>query len=225
MRRFNRETCDMAWYAWEICMIWQRYPLSSRQKLLRSCPFPSQPIRDAIPSLRPCDKSSLLLLYMIDAVHIIYNACPNMPLKHKTPKTPPRSVYLFLLCLYENGFLVLYIHQILFQDKSHSRTYAANSPSLCPTISSVIVMSVQVLPLCTWNFSPTKFGNIVADLACVLIGTIFWPGTIRVIGSLQWLRVSTCLEMGDELLRDNIWTCRKELADFLEHAQRPTLPD
>lgn len=54
-------------------------------------------------------------------------------------------------------------------------TYVLNSPNLCPTISSVIVTSWYTFPLCTWNFRPTKFGRIVAERCCVLMGTTFSP--------------------------------------------------
>jgi hypothetical protein len=98
------------------------------------------------------------------------------------------SVYLFLVCLYEKFFLVL------FDFVSHTsptlpytafvKTYGANSPSLCPTMSSVIVISSYFLPLCTWNFRPTKFGRMVAERACVLIGACRSPAFARAMGRL-----------------------------------------
>jgi hypothetical protein len=53
-------------------------------------------------------------------------------------------------------------------------TYGTYSPSLFPTISSVIRISWYVFPLCTENRRPTKFGRIVAARFCVLIGGV--PG-------------------------------------------------
>lgn len=59
-----------------------------------------------------------------------------------------------------------------------------NSPSLCPTISSFISTSWYTLPLYTWNLSPTKLGNIVAERACVRMGGALLPGSGRTIGRL-----------------------------------------
>jgi len=83
----------------------------------------------------------------------------------RSHKTPAHTIYLFLLCLYEKPALV-----------------GENSPSLWPTMSSVISTSWYIFPLCTWNTNPTKLGNIVADRACVCIGGAFWPGGTRTIG-------------------------------------------
>lgn len=60
-----------------------------------------------------------------------------------------------------------------------------NSPSLCPTISSFISTSWYTLPLYTWNLSPTKLGNIVAERACVRMGGALFPGSGRTIGRLR----------------------------------------
>ena len=65
---------------------------------------------------------------------------------------------------------------------TQSRAYGENSPSLWPTMSSVTRNSWYILPLCTWNFRPTKFGSMVADRACVLIGGTCSPGLGRTIG-------------------------------------------
>ena len=51
-------------------------------------------------------------------------------------------------------------------------------------MSSTIVTSWYIFPLYTWNFSPTKFGKIVAARALVLIGIRRCPGAGRTIGSL-----------------------------------------
>jgi hypothetical protein len=61
-------------------------------------------------------------------------------------------------------------------------THGENSPSLCPTISSVTVNSWYTCPLCTWNLRPTKLGRIVAARAWVLIGGGFSPGLVRTMG-------------------------------------------
>lgn len=63
-------------------------------------------------------------------------------------------------------------------------THGENSPSLCPTISSVIVTSLYTFPLCTWNLSPTKLGRIVAPRACVLMGVVRSPVFGRTMGRL-----------------------------------------
>lgn len=60
-----------------------------------------------------------------------------------------------------------------------------NSPSLWPTISSLMSTSLYILPLCTWNRSPTKLGRIVAERACVRIGGVLFPGSGRTIGRLR----------------------------------------
>jgi hypothetical protein len=70
------------------------------------------------------------------------------------PKLPNNAlrldVYLFFVCLYVKFFRVLCICQFLSQGRrphmgaysaSDRETYGANSPSLCPTMSSVMVMS------------------------------------------------------------------------------------
>jgi hypothetical protein len=59
-----------------------------------------------------------------------------------------------------------------------------NSPSLWPTISSLISTSWYTLPLYTWNLSPTKLGRIVAERACVRMGVGFLPGSGLTIGRL-----------------------------------------
>ncbi len=64
-------------------------------------------------------------------------------------------------------------------------THGENSPSLWPTMSSVMVTSLYTLPLYTWNLRPTKLGRMVAARACVLIGFIFSPGFGRVMGRLR----------------------------------------
>lgn len=74
----------------------------------------------------------------IDVMFQLYNSsteegierCPMMPKSKRLAASD--SFYLFLVCLYENFFLV-----------------GENSPSLCPTISSVIVTSLYIFPLCT----------------------------------------------------------------------------
>jgi len=107
------------------------------------------------------------------------------------PKTPvrmqSRPIYLFLLCLYVNRFLVL-TSVSTNSFTTQSEAYAENSPSLCPTISSVIATSLYIFPLCTWNTRPTKLGRMVADRAWVLIGGTFCPGAARWIGSLLEVR-------------------------------------
>ena len=67
------------------------------------------------------------------------------------------------------------------------KTYGANSPSLCPTMSSVIVISSYFFPLWIWNLRPTKFGKMVAERACVLIGACFSPAFARAMGRLGML--------------------------------------
>jgi hypothetical protein len=101
------------------------------------------------------------------------------------------NVYLFLESLYEKFFRVLslYVSRNSVDDVYQNQvllmqTYGANSPSLCPTMSSVIVISSYFLPLCTWNFRPTKFGRIVAERACVLIGACRSPAFARTMGRL-----------------------------------------
>src|SRR6476620_9522322 len=49
----------------------------------------------------------------------------------------------------------------------------ANSPSLCPTMSSVTYTLRNCLPLWTRNVTPTKSGWIVQSRAHVLIGSRF----------------------------------------------------
>src|SRR5215213_3909892 len=49
----------------------------------------------------------------------------------------------------------------------------ANSPSLCPTMSSVTYTLRKALPLWTRNVTPTKSGWIVQSRAHVLIGSRF----------------------------------------------------
>ena len=49
----------------------------------------------------------------------------------------------------------------------------ANSPSLCPTISSDIVIGINDLPLWIKKLCPTKSGIIVESLDQVLIGFLF----------------------------------------------------
>src|SRR5215213_438429 len=48
-----------------------------------------------------------------------------------------------------------------------------NSPSLCPTMSSVTYTLRNCLPLCTRNVTPTKSGWMVQSRAHVLIGSRF----------------------------------------------------
>ena len=64
-------------------------------------------------------------------------------------------------------------------------TYAENSPNLWPTISSVILTSLYIFPLWTWNTRPTKLGRMVALRACVLIGGVLSPAFGRMIGRLH----------------------------------------
>jgi hypothetical protein len=71
------------------------------------------------------------------------------------------------------------------QSAAQEETYMENSPSLCPTMSSVTVNSWYTMPLCTWNRSPTKLGKIVADRACVLIAGAVCPGLTFGIASLS----------------------------------------
>ena len=47
-----------------------------------------------------------------------------------------------------------------------------NSPSLCPTVSSVAKKGMNFFPLCISNFIPTKLGVMVADRAYVLMGRL-----------------------------------------------------
>src|SRR5262245_55888820 len=51
----------------------------------------------------------------------------------------------------------------------------ANSPSLCPTMSSVTYTLRNCLPLCTKKVTPTKSGWMVQSRAHVLIGSRFPP--------------------------------------------------
>lgn len=68
-------------------------------------------------------------------------------------------------------------------------TYATYSPSLCPTISSVIATSTYDFPLCTAKRRPTKLGRMVAARFVVRIG-----------GELaEKLRGISMLELGPEL--------------------------
>lgn len=102
-----------------------------------------------------------------------------------------RHAYLFLVNLYVNLFRVLpcgqYINSLIAMGpcSRDGWTHAANSPSLCPTISSVILTSSYFLPLCIWKIMPTKCGNIVALRACVRIGGWRSPGFVRVMGRLR----------------------------------------
>jgi hypothetical protein len=96
--------------------------------------------------------------------------------------------YLFFDILYVNLFRVLDVtktnrvshHHPTRNEKRNSwqvrtsDTYGTYSPSLFPTISSVIKISWYVFPLCTENRRPTKLGRIVAARFCVLIGGV--PG-------------------------------------------------
>ena len=61
----------------------------------------------------------------------------------------------------------------------------ATSPSLCPTIDSVINTGTCSLPLCTAIVNPTISGEIDDDLAQVLIGFLFVikNSTLRVVRS------------------------------------------
>lgn len=63
-------------------------------------------------------------------------------------------------------------------------TYGENSPSLCPTISSMIVMGLYTLPLYTSKVSPTKLGRTVAERACVRMGGWYLPSWGRTSGRL-----------------------------------------
>jgi hypothetical protein len=54
-------------------------------------------------------------------------------------------------------------------------------------MSSVIVISSYFFPLWIWNLRPTKFGKIVAERACVLIGACFSPAFARAMGRLRLL--------------------------------------
>lgn len=76
-------------------------------------------------------------------------------------------------------------NQIVPWNTNRRVTHGENSPSLCPTISSVIVISLYIFPLCTWNLSPTKLGRIVAPRACVLIGGVRSPGLGVMMGRLE----------------------------------------
>jgi len=49
-----------------------------------------------------------------------------------------------------------------------------NSPSLCPTIFSVISILLKDFPLCTLIIDPTNEGNIVEFLDLVKIGIFFF---------------------------------------------------
>lgn len=91
-----------------------------------------------------------------------------------------RIAYLFLDCLYVKRLRVLQQGQRLIRNKpglgSGGKTYATYSPSLRPTISSVIWTSTYVLPLCTAKRRPTKFGRMVAARFVVRIGGVFGGG-------------------------------------------------
>lgn len=66
-------------------------------------------------------------------------------------------------------------------------TYATYSPSFRPTISSVTWISTYVLPLCTANRRPTKFGRMVAARFVVRIGGVLGGGgRVRGRGRLFW---------------------------------------
>lgn len=54
-------------------------------------------------------------------------------------------------------------------------------------MSSVIVISSYFFPLWIWNLRPTKFGKMVAERACVLIGACFSPTFARAMGRLEVL--------------------------------------
>ena len=115
--------------------------------------------------------------------------------EHQTPRfkitnVEPRNanssdLYLFFVCLYEKRFRVLsHCQRSLRSTLKRPKTYGENSPSLCPTISSVILTSWYILPLYTWKIRPTKLGSMVAARAWVLIGGTRSPGFGRTMGSL-----------------------------------------
>jgi len=98
--------------------------------------------------------------------------------------------HLFLLCLYVNRFRVLssalaHELEVALSCGSNCCTYGENSPSLCPTMSSVTVISWYIFPLYTRNLRPTKLGSIVAERAWVLMGITRSPGFGRTIGRLM----------------------------------------
>jgi hypothetical protein len=134
---------------------------------------------------------------MVDGPHIPWltskpssrQKAPDHTRKHPNSKTPPvmYTLLFILTLLIRERFpcpILLVSISILSLLRTQTYTYAENSPNLCPTISSVISTSLYTFPLCIWKTNPTKFGRIVADRACVLIGGCFSPGAIRMMGSL-----------------------------------------
>lgn len=112
----------------------------------------------------------------------------------------PRSLFVLPLVFLHTSSRPVRLVSICVGSQSRLGTYGENSPSLCPTISSVIATRVYSLPLCTSNRSPTKLGRIVAERACVRIGGTLSPAFLghwigRLFGKVNRRKVSrSCVE-------------------------------
>src|SRR4030095_11305685 len=70
-------------------------------------------------------------------------------------------------------FLFLYASAIFLLECPLNWRVGANSPSLCPTMNSVIYTGINLLPLCTANVCPTDSGVTVERRLQVLITPFF----------------------------------------------------
>lgn len=132
-----------------------------------------------------------------------------------------RVVYLFLDCLYVKRLRVLKTTPVSIvilarplSSCSFRETYATYSPSLRPTISSVIWTSTYVLPLWTAKRRPTKLGRMVAARFWVRIGGVFGGGGRvrgrgRLFGVNQLVSIpKSGLALGSKLQgQAGVWDC------------------
>jgi hypothetical protein len=79
-------------------------------------------------------RRTIQIFYSVLSSGIVVQRCI-----YAVPMQFARAIYLFLVCLYMKRFRVLLVVRLLFVDLPRpTRTYAENSPSLCPTMSSVM---------------------------------------------------------------------------------------